>query len=193
MYAYAYAYAYVYMYACAYWPGVSMTASRHRMLCCPLFTQGFTHQITTWSNLILRIRTCIQRSYAYAYGGMETALDNSVGAIFFMHTDTHMHMDKRRHSSTLNTMFDVLNPINTWIHLLLLQVPVNRDPSFTVVTHNTGCKWLQGQERGVDCCWGWGHLGCFNPLHAKLSYRHPRGVCVEGVSNQHGHITRRTL
>ena len=34
----------------------------------------------------------IHRPYTYAYAGMETPLDNLMGAIFFMHTD------KRRHS-----------------------------------------------------------------------------------------------
>ena len=51
----------------------------------------------------LRIRT--RRPYVYAHGGMETALGNSMSAIFFTHTYT----DKRRHSFNFSRRVSVMS------------------------------------------------------------------------------------
>ena len=73
------------------------------MLC--LFSRKVL-RIESLHGAILAIGYAYANAYAYAYGGMETALDNSMGAIFLTDTHTHTltlthtHTDKRRHSFT---------------------------------------------------------------------------------------------
>ena len=59
-------------------------------------------RIESLHGAILATGYAYANAYAYAYGGMETALDNSMGAIFLTDTHTltltHTHTDKRRHS-----------------------------------------------------------------------------------------------
>ena len=64
-------------------------------------------RIESLHGAILATGYAYANAYAYAYGGMETALDNSMGAIFLTDTHTHTltlthtHADKRRHSLNL--------------------------------------------------------------------------------------------
>ena len=69
-------------------------------------------RIESLHGAILATGYAYANAYAYAYGGMETALDNSMGAIFLTDTHTHTltlthtHTDKRRHSFTQQQVSD---------------------------------------------------------------------------------------
>ena len=74
-------------------------------------------RIESLHGAILATRYAYANAYAYAYGGMETALDNSMGAIFLTDTHTHTltlmhtHTDKRRHSFSLPISLHLIRPL----------------------------------------------------------------------------------
>ena len=88
-------------------------------------------RIESLHGAILATGYAYANAYAYAYGGMETALDNSMGAIFLTDTHTHTltlthtHTDKRRHSlsftwpSTSSITEHIGNNYSTRLHTKL--------------------------------------------------------------------------